>query len=108
MTWFTPSPIADEWEIPPGQGVSSLIKYLLAKQRREYNKTILDQFSYAILTRNMKLLRTDYSDDDIKRAIALACLVADYPFSTKLIKEQLRWLQATRSSPIQKSFQNKS
>lgn len=106
--WFPPAPMSDEWVIPEGQGHKFLVKYMLASQKKTYGSDILTQFSRTIITRNMKLLCQKYPEDDLKRAIAQACLVSDYPFSTKFIEEQVLCLQAIRSCPIAQFYQNKS
>ena len=106
--WITPGPLSDEWVVPSGKGHKALLKYLIASQQQVYGRTILDQFSYTILTRNMKLVCEKYPENDIKRAIALGCLTSEHPFSTKYVEEQIQWLLASRESPIQKFYQNKS
>jgi hypothetical protein len=106
--WFTPGPLSDEWKIPEGTGHKFLVKYLLAQQQSAYGKTILDQFTYKIMIRNMKLLCQHYSETEIKRAIALGCLTSEFPFSTKYIEEQIQWLRASRDCPIQQFYRNKS
>lgn len=102
-------PLSDSFFVPSGSGHRFLLQYMLAQQREAYGATILDTFKYDILIRNMKLLRKKYNDHAILRAIALATYVSDYPYSTKLIEDQLKWLQDLQQSPAWSMFDlNKS
>lgn len=105
--WLTPGPLADEWDIPSGNGPKFLVKYLYLTQAQTYG-TFYTQQSRTILLRNMKLLCAEYTEETLKRAIALGCTKSKFPFSTKFVKDMAECVLASRSSPMQKFYQNKS
>lgn len=105
--WFSPGPLSDEWPVPDGSGPKFLLRYMKTQQVKTYGRYYQDLPS-SILLRNIKLLCEEFEEDLIKRAIAQACLISEYPFSTKFIRTTVQWLLEQRSSPIQLFYQNKS
>ena len=101
-------PIDDDWVAPDGTGHKFLLKYMLAEQQLMFGETILKQFNYSTLIRNMKLLCQNYTDDAIKRGIALAIQVCEYPFSTKQIGDCIQWRRDLLSCEVLESYRNKS
>lgn len=94
---FTESdPLSPAFSPKVGNTPKELIKYLVAEQQRAYGKTVLEQFSHAILVRNFKLLLKKYTPDQIKRGIALSVRTANHPATTRYISECIeKWLTAS-------------
>lgn len=97
-------PLGDQYPVPGGSGHRFLLRVMLAQQREAYGSTILEQFSYDILVRNMKLLREKYNDQQILTGIALATNISDYPYSTRLVEDRILWLLALQQSPALSIF----
>lgn len=94
------NPWSDDFYVPDIKGHKNIIRYMLAEQVRLYGKNF-DQ-PYNILTRNFKLLCSEYSDQEVMWGVCCALVVCDHPFSTAKIKElicQSRPPESDESSP---------
>lgn len=83
------NPFTQDWKVPTCKTTKDVLKYMIAQQQVYYEKTILDEISYMILLRNIKLLIKEYGKESVLRGIVQSLWVSDFPFSTKLIREML-------------------
>jgi len=82
-------PLSNDWKVPLCKNSKEVLTYLLARQQVYFEETILKDFSYKILLRNLKLLEKNYSRVEILRAIEYGCWTSDYVFTTKYIEEMI-------------------
>lgn len=99
--------------LPQLDNSKSLLRFMFACQKQAFGSTILEQFGYDILQRNIALLLAEYSAEDIARGIVIAAHHSDYPFSTAFIKDRIEWLrdlktQAATVAPGRVYVPNKS
>ena len=85
------NPWSNEFYMPKITGRKNIIRYMVAEQVRLYGKSF-DQ-PYNVLTRNFKLLYSEYSEQQILWGVCCALVVCDRPFSTSKIKELICQLQ---------------
>lgn len=65
------------------------LQWIIAQQKKDFDETILETFSYNILLRNMKLLYKKYPQPKIMRALVTAHNCALHPYSTKHIEDNM-------------------
>ncbi len=83
------NPFTDSWQAPVCKTTKDVIKYMLARQRQAYEKTILNELNYIILYHHLKILIEEFGKEAVLRGIEQCLWVSDYPFSTKLIREMI-------------------
>ena len=84
-------PFAQQFDPNVGSKPTDLVNYLLAGQKKFYGQTIMDEeFEYIALLSHAKTLLKKYKPLAIKRAIALAVLRTDRPFSFKRVESVIK------------------
>src|SRR5512139_3390830 len=84
------NPKSDQFDETGVETPKGLVNYLLAVQKKKFNRTILDdnRFTYSMLQAHAKRLQAKYPSGALKRAVKTMVDVANHPFSFKLVEEE--------------------
>jgi len=100
------SPLSGHFKPPELFTPKEILRFMLAMQQRAFGYTILQQLSYVILMRNLKLLLAEYGREDVLAGIILSIHRGKFPGSTKLVKDMILCLPSR--IPGKTTMQNKS
>lgn len=101
------NPLSYQYQAPKiGGSPRNLALYLIAKQRQQYDKTILDQIDERILRRHVKLLLEKYTPEQIVRGIGIAGRLSHHPFSFSMVERQLQHVRLRPDSSQSKNAPN--
>lgn len=84
------NPRSDQFDETGVETPKQLVNYLLAVQKKKFNRTILDdsRFTYSMLQAHAKRLQAKYPSGVLKRAVKTMVDVANHPFSFKKVEEE--------------------
>jgi len=90
----TIDPFSENYIFPKVSSTKELTRLLLARQKKVLHETICEaqpEFTERIIQRQFKLLLKKYDIKLILRGVEQAVLVAEHPFTTKFIEEQIEY-----------------
>lgn len=87
------NPLSQHFEVPRIRNAKDALTLLLAEQAKYGYGNALDHISYRVLMRNFKLLLKEFTPEEVARGIVYAASIANFPSTTKHVKECILWIR---------------